>query len=32
VNCGLIGHEFTHFLLWQGWGGDLLVAAEMLAA
>jgi hypothetical protein len=30
--CGLIGHEFTHFLLWQGWGGDLLVAAEMLAA
>ena len=29
---GLIGHEFTHFLLWQGWDGDLLVAAEMLAA
>lgn len=29
---GLIGHEFTHFLLWQGFGGELLVAAEMLAA
>ena len=30
--CGLLGHEFTHYLLWQGWNGDLLVAAEMLAA
>jgi hypothetical protein len=30
--CGLLGHEFTHFLLWQHWNGDLLVAAEMLAA
>jgi hypothetical protein len=30
--CSLLGHEFTHFLLWQGWNGDLLVAAEMLAA
>jgi hypothetical protein len=29
---GLIGHEFTHFLLWQGWNGELLTAAEMLAA
>lgn len=29
---GLLGHEFTHFLLWQGWNGDLLVASEMLTA
>jgi hypothetical protein len=29
---GLLGHEFTHFLLWQRDNGDLLVAAEMLAA
>ena len=29
---GLLGHELTHFLLWQGWNGDLLIASEMLAA
>lgn len=30
--CGLLGHEFAHFLLWQSWNGDLLIAAEVLAA
>lgn len=30
--AGLLGHELTHFLLWQLHGGDLFVAAEMLAA
>lgn len=29
---GLFGHELTHYLLWQSWDGDLLNAAEMLAA
>jgi hypothetical protein len=29
---GIIGHELTHFLLWQGWDGDLLTAWEMLSA
>ena len=29
---GLLGHELTHFLLLQSWDGDLLTAAEMLAA
>jgi hypothetical protein len=29
---GLLGHELAHFLLWQNWGGDLLVASDMLAA
>ncbi len=28
----LIGHELSHYLLWHDWGGELLVAAEMLAA
>jgi hypothetical protein len=29
---GLFGHELTHFLLWQHWDGDVLIAADMLAA
>jgi hypothetical protein len=29
---GLLGHELTHYLLRQGWNGDLLIASEMLAA
>lgn len=29
---GLLGHELTHYVLWQRDAGELLVAAEMLAA
>jgi len=29
---GLMGHEFTHFWLWQQSGHDLLTAQDMLAA
>jgi hypothetical protein len=29
---GLIGHELSHYLLWQKDNGELLVAAEMLTA
>ncbi len=29
---GLLGHEFTHFLLWQSWNSDLLVTVELLQA
>jgi hypothetical protein len=30
--CGLLGHEMTHFLLWQDYHGDLLTAFEVLLA
>ncbi len=29
---GLIGHEFSHFLLWQAWNGELLIAHDLLMA
>jgi len=28
----LLGHELTHFRVYEDWGGDLLVAAELLLA
>lgn len=29
---GLLAHELAHFLLWHGWQGEMLVAADVLHA